>query len=38
LERRDFLPEQLAAVAASGEILVEKDGDFLVRVGGPMRE
>ncbi len=32
LEARDFASSDLAAVAAAGEILVEKDGAFLVRV------
>ncbi len=38
LELRDYSPGELAGVAAAGEILVEKDGAFLVRVGGPVRE
>lgn len=38
LERRDFPPEALAAVAAAGEILVEKDGSYLVRVSEPARD
>jgi uncharacterized membrane protein len=38
LELRDFSPGELAAVAAAGEILVEKDGAFLVRVREPSPE
>jgi YYY domain-containing protein len=38
LELRDFSPRELAAVAAAGEILVEKDGAFLVRVSEPSPE
>ena len=38
LERRGFAPADLAAVAAAGEIVVEKDGAFLVRVDRPAEE
>jgi uncharacterized membrane protein len=38
LERRDFASDALQAVAASGEILVERNGEFLVRVSPPERE
>ncbi len=38
LERQDFTPGDLAAVAGAGEILVEKDGAFLVRVTPPALE
>jgi YYY domain-containing protein len=35
LEARDFKPADLAAVAVAGEILVEVDGAYLVRVNRP---
>jgi len=38
LERQGFEPEDLEAVAAAGEIVVEKDGAFLVRIDRPAGE
>lgn len=38
LEARDFASSDLAAVAEAGEVLVEMDGSFLVRVHSPAQE
>jgi uncharacterized membrane protein len=38
LERRGFAPADLAAVAAAGEVVIETEGDFLVRVERPSEE
>ncbi len=38
LERQDFAAEDLAAVAAAGDIVTEKNGAFLVRVERPAGE
>jgi hypothetical protein len=35
LERQDFGEESLAAVAAAGEVIVDRDGALLVRVAAP---
>lgn len=37
LERQDFGEESLAALAAAGEVLVDRDGALLVRVAEPPR-
>ena len=38
LERNDYDPADLQAVVEAGEIVVEKDGAFLIRVRGPRPE